>query len=77
MRKLSGYDTSFSKIRNEVIKNLAIQELLDNRDSVETIAQHPGFESPPNFTRFFKNMTGESPYRFRQLKRSFISDTAV
>ncbi len=50
-------------IKNELLNSA--RELLQSDISIHQIARELHFEEPNHFTRFFKNMTGETPSQFR------------
>ncbi|MCK5873186.1 MAG: helix-turn-helix domain-containing protein [Alcanivoracaceae bacterium] len=69
IRKLSGEQTSFKSIANEVWFRLAKELLLQTRFSVKQIAARTGFNNTNSFSRAFKSLSGETPlaWRTRQL----------
>jgi len=52
---------------NEYIIKKAKVSLLNSNKTIGEVAFEFGFEYPQSFTRFFKNKTGMSPLKYRQL----------
>jgi len=63
----------YSKTATQVIKErLALEakkELLYTVKTISEIAYELHFSDPPNFIRFFKQMTGQTPQQFRDLSK--------
>jgi len=65
-RKLAERGTTFSALRDDVLRQRALL-LLDNRElSIGEVADRLGYREPPSFTRAFKKWTGKSPQEYRQ-----------
>lgn len=67
-RKLAQEGTTFKNIVNQTRQQTAIELLQGNEHSIEDIAYHLGYESPPNFSRAFKRWTGKTPQQYRLQK---------
>lgn len=63
-RRLKVEGTSYPMIKNEIRRDMAIDYLLKNDDSIADIANILGFSEPRSFTRAFKHWTGVSPSRY-------------
>lgn len=65
-RRLDGEGTSFSKLLDELRRELAIGHLRDRDISVSEVAFLLGFGDANAFSRAFKRWTGEPPSRFKR-----------
>ncbi len=64
-RKLADRGTTFSAIRDDVLRQRALL-LLDNRAlSIGEIAAKLGYKEMPSFTRAFRKWTGKTPQAYR------------
>ena len=70
-RRLSAEDTSYRKIREEILSSLASRYLEDSTLSVEAIALLLGYHDSANFRRAFKRWFSMTPsdYRAQRLAR--------
>lgn len=67
-RRLAAEDTSYSRLRENSLKDFAITSLRLKHFSVAAIGEKLGFTETRSFCRAFKKWTGHSPNAFRQLK---------
>lgn len=58
--------TSIQVVRERLLIE-AKKDLLYTRKTIAEIAYDLQFSDPPNFSRFFKQLTGQSPQQFREL----------
>ncbi|MCG6975244.1 MAG: AraC family transcriptional regulator [Acidiferrobacterales bacterium] len=65
-RRLKGENTSFSKLMDDVRKELATNYMQGTDKSVTEITYLLGFAETSTFSRAFKRWTGQSPTRFRE-----------
>ena len=67
-RLLRGEGTSFHGLRDEVLRNEAIESLRHGGESIDGLSQRLGFSEPSAFRRAFARWTGLPPgvYRDRQ-----------
>lgn len=68
-RQLAGLGTSFSILRDQVIRARAEQLLLRDDDRLEQVAERLGLSDAPSFIRAFRRWTGLTPARYRALRR--------
>ncbi len=66
IRRLKRGNTSFSRIRDEVRKSLAMDLLRHSDLPVSRIAWRLGYRDPSNFGRAFRGWFGISPGRYRE-----------
>ncbi|MEO6679245.1 MAG: AraC family transcriptional regulator [Pseudomonas sp.] len=64
-RKLEREGYSYQKIKDEVRRGVAFEQLRHGKASVGEIAERLGFQEASAFHRAFKKWTGESPGRYR------------
>ena len=65
-RKLAERGTTFSALRDDVLRQRALL-LLDNRElSIGEVADRLGYRELPSFTRAFKKWTGVTPQAYRE-----------
>ena len=64
-RKLSELNYSYQDLKNEVRLDRAKALLEDGNQGIESIAMELGFSDNSNFTKFFKQHTGQTPKQFR------------
>jgi AraC-like DNA-binding protein len=64
-RLLNREGTSFARLREEVLRDLAIADLRSGRHSVEEISSRLGFSEPSAFRRAFTRWTGTPPGEYR------------
>jgi len=67
-RKLSKEGTTFQSIKDEMRRDLAIEQLVKTRDSISQIASKVGFENLPSFHRAFNSWTGSTPNAYRRIR---------
>lgn len=60
-RRLKDSATSYQKIKDNLRREVAIQKLVNERLSVEAVAEIVGFTESRSFTRAFKHWTGLTP----------------
>jgi len=65
-RHLKDEGTSLQALKDEVRRELAIEELERSARSIKQIAHDVGFESEKSFMRAFRNWTGQSPGEYRR-----------
>jgi len=63
-RRLKESATSYQKIKDNLRREMAINKLLDERLSVEQVADIVGFTESRSFTRAFKHWTGLTPREY-------------
>ena len=63
-RRLKDSATSYQKIKDNLRREVAIQKLVNERLSVETVAEIVGFTESRSFTRAFKHWTGLTPREY-------------
>jgi AraC-like DNA-binding protein len=63
-RKLSLTNLSYTAMLNDMRIDLAKKYLSNTNEPVETVATMLGFTESGNFIRFFKQHTGQTPYRY-------------
>ncbi|MFQ3228874.1 AraC family transcriptional regulator ligand-binding domain-containing protein [Reinekea sp.] len=65
-RKLTDNEQSFRRLLNETRQELALQYIQYENIPVLEIGYRLGFSEPANFTRAFKQWTGQPPVLYRQ-----------
>ena len=63
-RRLKDSATSYQKIKDNRRREVAIQKLVNERLSVEAVAEIVGFTESRSFTRAFKHWTGLTPREY-------------
>lgn len=63
-RKLLSEGTSFSRIKDEARRDVAIERLVNGRESIDQIAAAVGFDDTTAFHRAFRAWTGSTPRRY-------------
>ena len=63
-RRLKDSATSYQKIKDNRRREVAIQKLVNEHLSVETVAEIVGFTESRSFTRAFKHWTGLTPREY-------------
>ena len=63
-RRLKESATSYQKIKDNLRREVAIQKLVNERLSVEQVADIVGFSESRSFTRAFKHWTGLTPREY-------------
>lgn len=71
-RRLQSEDINFAQLRDQVRFNLAIDYLLEQRMSIDSISQSLDFSDRTSFTNAFKRWTDLSPSLFRKLYRDYV-----
>ncbi len=71
-RRLETEGTSYQRIKDEVRRERAIQQLRRNEKSNADIAEELGFGDPSTFYRAFRKWTGATPNAFRRPMRAVI-----
>lgn len=64
-RRLAAENTSFRKLKDELRRDIAIDELLTGKSTIDALAQGIGFADSPAFQRAFKRWTGQTPATYR------------
>ena len=64
-RRLKERSTTYQDIKNEIRLQLA-SLLINQQDSIESVAERLGFSDASNFTKAFKTWTGLTPKEFRE-----------
>ncbi len=64
-RRLEREGSGYSRIRDEVMSELAIRHLRETELSVEAVAALLGYHDSANFRRAFRRWTGATPSEFR------------
>lgn len=67
-RRLSEEGTTFRELRQSVLRERAILQLLDRSMSISEIAALLGYSDLTNFSHAFKRWTGHSPSEFRHTR---------
>jgi AraC-like DNA-binding protein len=65
-RSLERSGTTFRELTNEIRHQRAREMLATTARPIKTIADELGFDTPSNFSRSFKRLTGTSPSAFRR-----------
>ena len=65
-RKLAAERTTFQKIKDDMRRDLAIQQLVKTHNSIDAIALSVGFDNTPAFHRAFRTWTGGTPGAYRR-----------
>lgn len=65
-RRLKEMGTSFKKIKNGVIEEMAKKALVGSQSSVTNIALMLGYSELSAFTRAFRHISGVSPFEYRK-----------
>ncbi|MEH6649737.1 MAG: AraC family transcriptional regulator [Motiliproteus sp.] len=65
-RKLNSEGTSYPRIKDEIRRDLAIEKLVSQKQSVTEVARLLGFSEPRSFSRAFKSWTGLTPSAYLQ-----------
>lgn len=76
-RRLSEEGQSFSLIKDQIRKSIAIEYLKAPQSSVWQIAANLGFSEPSAFYKAFRNWTGVSVAEYRQRYQSQESDSVT
>jgi AraC-like DNA-binding protein len=63
-RRLKESATSYQKIKDNLRREVAIHKLVNERLSVEQVAEVVGFTESRSFTRAFKHWTGLTPREY-------------
>lgn len=69
-RRLADEGTSFKILSDEAKRRTALQLLDDDNLDVQRAAELLGYQDPANFTRAFKQWTGQTPSQYRALRKS-------
>ena len=63
-RRLKESATSYQQIKDNLRRRMAVQKLINERLSVEQVAELVGFSESRSFTRAFKQWTGLTPRQY-------------
>lgn len=66
-RRLVSEGTSYPQIKDDIRKDMAIESLLADTQSIADIARSIGFSESRSFTRAFKKWTGMSPTEYKDV----------
>lgn len=66
-RRLTAEGTSYPQIKDDIRKDMAIDQLLTGACSVADIGRALGFSESRSFSRAFKKWTGYNPTQYRQI----------
>ena len=69
-RKLEEEGTHFKALLEEAKRRDAIQLLDDRNLEIQRIAALLGYQDPANFTRAFRQWTGQTPSQYRDTRKS-------
>lgn len=69
-RRLSDANVSFRELLQQARQELAVQYIRHSDIAILEIGYRLGFSEPANFTRAFRQWTGEAPARFRERARN-------
>jgi AraC-like DNA-binding protein len=69
IRRLAEEDTTFKKLRDKLLSNIAASQLLETTDSIESIATLLNYHDSSNFRRAFKKWFMMTPEQFRKAKK--------
>lgn len=65
-RRLAEEGASLQKLKDEVRRDVAVQQLIQTRKSMKQVAMAAGFHNEASFNRAFKQWMGQTPGEFRQ-----------
>ena len=65
-RRLAEEGQTFRQLYNDCRSRIASELLIQSRLSVAQVSEQLGFSDEANFSRFFKQQTGQSPAQFRK-----------
>ena len=66
-RRLSAQDTSFRKVKDEIVHQLATKALDDTNARISAIARQLGYEQLSSFSRAFTRLSGGlTPLKYRK-----------
>ena len=69
-RKLAEENTSYSKLKEFVRRELVEDKLRGTNMTISQISDFVGFSEPASLNRAFKRWTGQTPRQFRKMQRS-------
>lgn len=69
-RRLKEEGTTFLQIKDRLQRDVAMQLLIEDKKSLEAIAEQIGFSSVMTFHRSFKKWTGTTPLKYQRTSRS-------
>ena len=75
-RRLAARGLTFRALRNEVIRKVAAEALVETDAEVNAIAKKLGYSQLSAFDRAFKRMTGMSPTVFRKSQPARTGSTS-
>jgi AraC-like DNA-binding protein len=64
-RHLAEEGSSLQKLKDEVRREVAIQQLMRTSKALKQVASAAGFRNQTSFSRAFRQWTGQSPGEFR------------
>ncbi|MGB1581261.1 MAG: helix-turn-helix domain-containing protein, partial [Nevskiales bacterium] len=68
-RHLDKEGVKFSELLDQAKRRDAIRLLDDSEAEIQNVAAHLGYQEPANFTRAFRQWTGQSPSEYRQTRK--------
>lgn len=71
-RRLQKQDVNFADLRDQIRFNAAIDYLIHESSSIDSISRSLDFSDRTSFTNAFKRWTGLSPTSFRKLFRDYV-----
>ena len=69
IRRLTEEKTSFKKVRDRLLSDIAVSHLLETTDSIDSIAMTLNYHDSSNFRRAFKRWFMMTPEQFRKTKK--------
>lgn len=69
-RRLDQEGTSFKRLQDEAKRRDALELLDDPKLDIQRVAELLGYQDPANFTRAFRQWTGQTPSQYRATRRS-------
>lgn len=73
-RRLRDEGCDYRQIRNELLRDTAIEFLQQTEHSVQEISYQLGFSEPSAFIRSFRNWTGVPPNHYRRQHEALVVD---
>lgn len=70
LRRLKAAGTTYQKLRNEVLIEVAKEALIENTASITDIALQLGYSENSAFVRAFRRLTGITPLQYRKTHKA-------